>query len=52
MKKLLLPLILILFFTGCGQNGTPRGMALRQRMNDSNGCAFTAEVRAYIGKEE
>ena len=52
MKKLLLPLIFILFFTGCGQNGTPRGMALRQRMNDSNGCAFTAEVRAYIEKEE
>lgn len=52
MKKLLLPLILILFFTGCGQGSTPRGMALRQRMNDSNGCAFTAEVRVYMGKEE
>lgn len=52
MKKLLLPLILVLFFTGCGQGNTPRGMSLRQRMNDSNGCAFTAEVRAYIGKEE
>ena len=52
MKKLLLPLMLVLFFTGCGQGNTPRGMSLRQRMNDSNGCAFTAEVRAYIGKEE
>lgn len=52
MKKLLLPLILVLFFTGCGQGNTPRGMSLRQRMNDSNGCAFTADVRAYIGKEE
>lgn len=52
MKKLLLPLILVLFFTGCGPGNTPRGMSLRQRMNDSNGCAFTAEVRAYIGKEE
>lgn len=52
MKKLLLPLILVLLFTGCGQGNTPRGMSLRQRMNDSNGCAFTAEVRAYIGKEE
>lgn len=52
MKKLLLPLILVLFFTGCGQGNPPRGMSLRQRMNDSNGCAFTAEVRAYIGKEE
>ena len=52
MKKLLLPLILVLFFTGCGQGNTPRGMSLRQRMNDSNGCSFTAEVRAYIGKEE
>jgi len=51
MKRYLGFAVLIIFLTGCKNNALDQAMALREQMQQSNGCSFDTKITADYGEE-